>query len=597
MPALLLPLAFASFSLAASATLGTPLESPAAAPHPATTAPVLLPEGFKDQIDHSIRWLRAQQDPVTGTYGGNVEGTAWVLRALAVSPRGYRVTDGPFVRRASDFLVGRQGEDGSIADEGAEGQAAVQQTRLATWALLALDHADYADEITGAMAFLGEHGVEDLDGFVPTGPASVEEARALGQHLLSQRNEKGAFEGEGGAVLATGKALVRLSAAHAVLDRASGGSAARTSESLPDFEPAQRDAVLKSMLRGADFLVGVAQDGRFGAPGEPDPGITAMVIASLASLPEPRPEKVQSTIDAGLAWLLSLQHEDGSIHDGKLQNYVTSAAIQALTRAGDESHREAILAARTYLQGLQADEGEGYSEGDLYYGGIGYGGDERPDLSNLQMALEALAMAELDSDDPTFKKALRFLERCQNRSESNDVKLVKGEATIESGNDGGAGYAPGDSKAGFVELADGRKVPRSYGSMTYALLKCYVFAGLEKSDPRMQAAWEWCCKNYTLDLNPGFEASTDPTAAYQGLFYYFSGMARALDVYGAPMIVDAEGNSHDWRADICGRMIAMQSRLDGSWVNHNSPRWYEGNPLLATSYALLTLDAALPEAD
>ena len=40
--------------------------------------------------------------------------------------------------------------------------------------------------------------------------------------------------------------------------------------------------------------------------------------------------------------------------------------------------------------------------------------------------------------------------------------------------------------------------------------------------------------------------------------------------------------------------MAMQSPEDGSWVNHNAPRWWEGNPVLATSYALLTLGAALP---
>lgn len=38
----------------------------------------------------------------------------------------------------------------------------------------------------------------------------------------------------------------------------------------------------------------------------------------------------------------------------------------------------------------------------------------------------------------------------------------------------------------------------------------------------------------------------------------------------------------------------MQSKIDGSWTNANSPRWMEGNPLLGTAYALLTLDAALP---
>jgi hypothetical protein len=43
-------------------------------------------------------------------------------------------------------------------------------------------------------------------------------------------------------------------------------------------------------------------------------------------------------------------------------------------------------------------------------------------------------------------------------------------------------------------------------------------------------------------------------------------------------------------------MVSMQSKVDGSWINHNSPRWYEGNPVLGTAYGLLTLDAAMPRA-
>ena len=209
---------------------------------------------------------------------------------------------------------------------------------------------------------------------------------------------------------------------------------------------------------------------------------------------------------------------------------------------------------------------------------------------------DACQAARLKSGDPTYTKALEFLQRCQNRSESNDIKIAEGrdgKVVILSGNDGGGNYAPGDSKAGF-ELADGTKVPRSYGSMTYALLKSFVFAGLDKKDPRVQAAWKWCREHYTLDINPGFVTSEDPAAAYQGLFYYFHTMARALEIFGEDVIVDGAGKSHAWRNELCGRLVAMQDKTDGSWLNRNSPRWYEGNPVVASAYALLTLDAARP---
>ena len=171
--------------------------------------------------------------------------------------------------------------------------------------------------------------------------------------------------------------------------------------------------------------------------------------------------------------------------------------------------------------------------------------------------------------------------------------LVDGGKAIKSGDDGGSAYAPGDSKAGNVKLPDGTEVPRSYGSMTYALLKGYLLAGLPKEDPRVEAAWGWLRKNYTLEVNPGFETSSDPAAAYQGLFYYFHTMARALDLYGDEAVEDASGTAHAWRGELVGRLIALQ-RQDGSWVNENAERWYEGNPVLATAYALLALDEALP---
>ena len=320
-----------------------------------------------------------------------------------------------------------------------------------------------------------------------------------------------------------------------------------------------------------------------------------MVTGALCAVPAPRPADVQETIDGALAWLVGLQNEDGSIHDGKLANYNTSAAILALARSGDPRHAGVITRARDFLVGLQADEGEGYSTDHHYYGGIGYGGDERPDLSNLQMALEALSVSGLESDHEAFQRAMVFLQRCQNRSESNDVSLAEGGVVMVSGDDGGGTYMPGNSKAGSLELADGTAVARSYGSMSYALLKGYVFAGLERDDPRVQALWDWLQANYTLDVNPGFEFASNPTAAYQGLFYYFHTMAKALDLYGVDTITDGEGVQHAWRSELAGRVISMQSRIDGSWINENAPRWWEGNPLLATSYAMLTLDSASPE--
>lgn len=547
---------------------------------------------LKSEIDRSIRWLRSKQAP-DGSYGGGIENTAWVLQALAMSPRHYTRRDGPFVAKALDYLLAHQSaENGGIYIEGPdELRHNYEQTAQSAMAWLAL--RQYHDDGS-------EKARVKLEKFFQTPlkpkarkPLTVVEARAEVAKWFARRKPDSSWEGPNGTINRTSEAIIALSHCRKALTPAKGESQAATL--LPTFSDADREGTLDALRRGALYLVAVSEDGLWGAPGQPELGVTAMALGALQELPKPRPESIQSVIDRGLNWIASHQDQDGSIHDGKLKNYLTSSSILALAKSGDPKFAAAIERARVFLTALQADEGEGYSDGDLYYGGIGYGGDERPDLSNLQMALEALSAAGTKSGDQSFSRALKFLERVQNRSESNDIRIESDGSVIRSGNDGGAAYAPGDSKAGYDTLPDGTKVPRSYGSMTYALLKGFIFAGLDKEDPRMQAAWKWIQENYTLDVNPGFELSEDPRAPYQGLYYYFHTMAKALDLYGVEQIVDGSGQTHAWRQQICGRLIAMQRKDDGSWINENAPRWWEGNPVLASSYAMLTLGAAIPK--
>jgi hypothetical protein len=51
------------------------------------------------------------------------------------------------------------------------------------------------------------------------------------------------------------------------------------------------------------------------------------------------------------------------------------------------------------------------------------GDEQRPDLSNVQMALEALSASGLEKGNAAYQRALIFLSRCQNRSESNSMKV------------------------------------------------------------------------------------------------------------------------------------------------------------------------------
>ena len=215
-----------------------------------------------------------------------------------------------------------------------------------------------------------------------------------------------------------------------------------------------------------------------------------------------------------------------------------------------------------------------------WFGGWGYGGRSRgtgrPDLSNAQMALDALTDAGLKPDDPAFQAAMKFVSRLQNSSETNDQAWA--------GNDGGFVYGPSDKKtgesmAGEYVLPDGKRMLRSYGSMTYAGLKSFLYAGVGRDDPRVKAALDWIRKHYTVKENPGKKDS--------GLYYYYHVFAKALAALGEDSFVDAKGEKHDWRKELFDELKSRQA-ADGSWTNKNGA-FLENAPELATAFALLSL--------
>ena len=228
-------------------------------------------------------------------------------------------------------------------------------------------------------------------------------------------------------------------------------------------------------------------------------------------------------------------------------------------------------------------------EADPFYGGWGYGGRSRgagrPDLSNAQVTLEALHDAGVPPTDPAFERAMTFVTRLQNRSESNPQSWA--------GDDGGFVYGPaadrqGESMAGDYLAPDGDRRLRSYGSMTYAGLKSMVYAGLTADDPRARAAFDWATRNWTLDENPGM-AALGPDKAQNGLYYYYLTVARAMDAIDRPTFAGPSGETHDWRVELVDQLSALQN-ADGSWAGDK--RWFENNPLLVTSYAVQALQAA-----
>ena len=180
----------------------------------------------------------------------------------------------------------------------------------------------------------------------------------------------------------------------------------------------------------------------------------------------------------------------------------------------------------------------------------------------------------MPADDPSLKKALIFVSRCQNlKSEFNDQEWA-GKV-----NDGGFIYTAangGQSMAG--KEADGGL--RSYASMTYAGLKSMIYAGLGRDDPRVKAALAYIKQHYTLDENPGL--------GQQGLYYFYHTFAKTMFVLGEPTLIDCSREDLMTGGPSSSRALAKRQQPEGGWVNP-ADRFMEGDPNLVTAYALLAL--------
>jgi squalene-hopene/tetraprenyl-beta-curcumene cyclase len=342
--------------------------------------------------------------------------------------------------------------------------------------------------------------------------------------------------------------------------------AADADPSADALTPAERERASRAVDAGLRYLRN--QQAASGAWSD-SVGITALALRGYLESPRHYNEADGAFITRPIAYILSHVNDDGSISES-LQNrsYNTAVAIVALEATGNPAHRTVIANAQKFLTGLQIDEGEGYTSSHAYYGGIGYGGDERPDMSNQYLALEALSRSNLAADDPVWARALTFISRSQNRSESNDQTWA--------GNDGGFTYMPGFSPHGGTG---------SYGGITHAGLISLLFAGADRDDPRVKAAYDWIRANYTLDENPGAPDK-------QGLFYYYEAFAKSMKAFGETQVVDTAGVPHNWRSDLAAKLVSLQL-ADGSWVNADSPRWWEGNPHLCSARAVIALNQAL----
>ena len=544
---------------------------------------------WKSEVDGLIRSLRdaARAHDLPALGGDSVLATAKILTAMGHCHRRYHESDGPVVRPSMQFLIRHRGADGSFGD--------AATTAWVVDALEVIDPDGYRDEVAVARRWLAEQDAAAAP-FAARVAQVLDRVRAdvfpehLGADAAARARQQIAADTapERDAAADTLVELVCCQVANRALDRMQEAP----QEAAKAWSPEQQKAFA--------WLSMQQQDGVFAVRGHQDAGLTAFGLWALQTKPRAlRTADEQKTIESGLRWLLAQQRDDGTFSE-HTANYVTCVAVGALSRWDDPAVAPALAKAQRAILGFQNVESAGYQRSDRDYGSIGYGGAQRGDLSNMNFALQALRDTGLPADHDAFQKALVFLQRTQNLKSVNDFSGKVPDPDREgvildatSGDDGGAVYYPGNSAAGYIVQPDGKTVPRSYGTMTYALLKAYLLSGLPAGDPRVQAAVRWIQDNWTLAVNPGSDPEFGEKARYQGLYYYYLMLAQALDLVGVDTVTvrgdDGSVQKVDWRRALREKLAAEQ-QADGSWVNDANGRWMESVPLLCTAYAMVALE-------
>lgn len=325
----------------------------------------------------------------------------------------------------------------------------------------------------------------------------------------------------------------------------------------------------ESIAEGAAFLLS-AQSGEGCWSDRHMPALTALPVWALAKIPEARASGVTNAVKKGVAYVLSVQREDGGFYVPKpgrggsgLGNYNTAVCLSALFESGI-CPSAPLLKAREYIASSQL------TGDDTMAGGFGYDKLSRrryADLSNTSYALDAMRRTESLEEfrtggklvDLDWDKALEFVDN-----------LMKKDGPDA----GGAAYNDRTPQAGTVTNSQNRVHLRAYGSMTYAAVLSMCHAKLDREDPRVRDSLEYCRRNWSVDENPGM--------GNQGLFYFYDIMARALSASGVEKV-----GQHDWKKELSTKVISLQ-KPNGSWYNDNN-RFWESDPVLCTSFAMLVL--------
>jgi Squalene-hopene cyclase C-terminal domain/Prenyltransferase and squalene oxidase repeat len=230
-------------------------------------------------------------------------------------------------------------------------------------------------------------------------------------------------------------------------------------------------------------------------------------------------------------------------------NYSAGLAVRVAGRLKRDA--SAWLA---YLREQQFTEENGWTREDPAYGAWGMGGERRRppeaghvDLAMTRYVLEGLAAVGIPASDPAMRKAVVYLDRCQNP-------------------DGGFFFSTVNLDTNKAGEISGKY--RSYGTTTCDGLLSMRAAGVPASDPRILRAQAWLKSNHLEERAPGFDIEPARMGWSEGLrFYYAAAIIRAMPELPVQL---------------------PPQREDGSFSNANK-LVKEDDPLIATAFAIRVL--------
>ncbi len=289
-------------------------------------------------------------------------------------------------------------------------------------------------------------------------------------------------------------------------------------------------------------------------------------------------ERVNHAIDAGVAWLKSVQRDDGHFPcDHWSQDGSTALCTYALLKSGVLASDPAVVKAMavlhyapfvsTYATAVRIAMFDAHGGADLdepirgaakwleehqQESGLWAYPDRQQDLSNTQYAALGLWIAArhgYETKRETWARLLKELLRLQSE-------------------DGGFGYREGDETTGSMTTAGiaivHLAVAALEGDSRYGSTR-------QKGNAALERAWQWLIDRFTVEGNPNGAR----VVSNGNHLYYLFGLERVAAIGARKKIGD-----HDWYAEGARHLVRTQ-RPDGQWFTPD-----------ATSFALLFLRRA-----